>query len=117
MENTHIKAGVFGATGFTTSAPTVADTVPQAFRQALVEGSLADAEWIRPPAPRGRCRLSGLSRSTLIELGERGLIKLIRLRKPGAQRGIILIEKRSLLMYLRSVSPEGGEEGRSHEPG
>ena len=111
MGNTYENNGVFGATGFTTSAPTVADTVPPAFRQALVEASLADAEWIRPPAPRGRCRLSGLSRSKLIELGESGAFKLIRLRKRDAVRGVILIEKKSLLEFLRSIPAEGKTEG------
>jgi hypothetical protein len=100
-----------GGTGVTIRPPTVADTVPPKFRQALIEASLGDAEWIRPPAPRGRCRLTGLSRSSLIELGEAGAFKLIRLRKPGAIRGLILIEKQSLLNYLRSVRPEGKLEG------
>jgi hypothetical protein len=107
MSITHEKAGEFGVTGLKTTPPTVADTVPPQFRHALIASSLADAEWMRPPPPRGRCRLTGLSRSTLIQLGERGLIKLIRLRKPGARKGVVLISKESLLSYLRSVRPEG----------
>jgi hypothetical protein len=111
MEITQKQAGDFGVTGLKLTAPTVADTVPPQFRHALIASSLADAEWLRPPAPRGRCRLTGLSRSTLIQLGERGLIKLIRLRKPGARKGVVLIQKESLLAYLRSVRPECEENG------
>jgi hypothetical protein len=111
MKITHEPSREFGVTGLKTTPPTVADTVPPQFRHALVASSLADAEWLRPPAPRGRCRLTGLSRSTLIQLGERGLIKLIRLRKPGALKGVVLIEKESLLAYLRSVRPEGEKGG------
>jgi hypothetical protein len=95
---------------FTTGVPRVADTVPAKFRQALIEASLADAQWLRLPPPRGRCRLTGLSRTTLIELGERGLIKLIRLRKREVVRGIVLISKESLLSHLGSIRPAGEKE-------
>ena len=99
-------------TDYTTSVPTVAGTVPPQFREALIEASLADAIWIRPPPPRGRCRLTGLSRSSLIQLGEAGKFKLIRLRKRNATKGVILIEKESLLNYLRSIrSASEKEEG------
>lgn len=98
------EAGNAGATGLTTSAPTVAGGIPPKFRISLAESSLADAEWMRLPPPRGRDRLTGLSRTSLIELGERGAIKLIRVRKPNAMRGIVLIEKASLLSYLRSLT-------------
>jgi hypothetical protein len=111
MKDDYSKAGEFGVTGFKASAPTVAETVPPQFRQTLIEASLADAEWLRLPPPRGRCRLTGLSRTTLIELGERGLIRLIRLRKRDAVRGIVLIQKKSLLNYLRTICPAGGKEG------
>ena len=85
----------------------MAGSVPPKFRQALIESSVADAQWLRLPPPRGRDRLTGLSRTSLIELGERGAINLIRVRKPNALRGIVLIEKASLLNYLASLTPEG----------
>jgi hypothetical protein len=50
--------------------------------------------------------LSGLSRTSLLELGDRGLIKLRRLRKPGATKGIVLIHKASLLDFLASLPAE-----------
>lgn len=72
-----------------------------------VEPSLRDAEWIRLPLPGARCPLTGLSRTTLIELGDRGEIVMKRICKPGASRGIVIIQKRSLLDYLDHL---GGSE-------
>jgi hypothetical protein len=84
--------------------PTVAGgAVPPGFRPSFSEASLRDAEFIRLPPPSARCPLTGLSRTTLIELGDRGLISVKRVRKPGAMRGIVLIEKDSLLRYLRGL--------------
>ncbi|CAN5482502.1 hypothetical protein BH20VER3_BH20VER3_19060 [soil metagenome] len=105
------SAGNAGATGFEISAPRIAGTVPPKFRQALIESTLADAEWLRLPPPRGRCRLSGLSRTSLIELGERGAIKLIRVRRPGAMRGVVLVQKSSLTDFLNGLTPEGEKGG------
>ncbi len=129
------KAGNAGATGLTESAPigageippkslknrlaaamrdvppSVFGGVPPKFRQGLVESSLADSEFLRLPPPRGRDRLTGLSRTSLIELGERKAIKLIRVRKPNAMRGIVLIEKASLLSYLHGLAAEGESKG------
>ncbi len=110
MQGIYDTAGNAGATGLKQSAPTVAGGIPPKFKNALVESTLAEAEWLRLPPPRGRDRLSGLSRTSLIEGGERGLWKLIRLRKPGAMRGIVLIEKASLLSYLHSLTAEGQAE-------
>lgn len=109
----HDTAGNAGATGLTTSAPSVAGGIPPKFRSSLAESTLADAQFLRLPPPRGRDRLSGLSRTSLIELGERGAIKLIRVRKPGAMRGIVLIEKASLLSYLHGITPEGEKGGEN----
>jgi hypothetical protein len=50
--------------------------------------------------------LSGLSRSSLVELAQRGAIDMIRIRKPGSTRGICLIKKSSLLNYLNSLPAE-----------
>ena len=108
MQGIYHKAGNAGATGdLTSSAPTVAGGIPPKFKRSLAESALAEAEWLRLPPPRGRGRLSGLSRTSLIELGERGAIKLIRVRKPGALRGIVLVQKSSLLAFLNSIVPEG----------
>jgi hypothetical protein len=63
--------------------------------------SLRDSETFRLPKPKGRCPLSGLSRTSILENGEAGCFKLIRLRKRGSQRGIVLVDTKSFLAWLR----------------
>ena len=70
----------------------------------LPGSSLADAEFIRLPKPRARCPVSGLSRTTLCELLDTGVIKGVTIRKPGALRGIRLIVKQTLLDYLYGLA-------------
>ena len=110
-DNEKLNSGHPGATGLTKSAPTVSGGIPPKLSSSFAESTLADAEFLRLPPPRGRDRLTGLSRTSLIELGERGAIKLIRVRKPNAMRGIVLIEKASLLSYLHSLTSEGEKGG------
>jgi hypothetical protein len=72
--------------------------------------SVRDAEWLRLPLPGARCPPTGLSRTTLLELGDRGLITLKRIRKPGAARGIVIIHKNSLLDYLSGLESENDRQ-------
>jgi hypothetical protein len=65
--------------------------------------SLRDAEFLRLPRAKERCPISQLSRTTLCELIADGRIKAVKLRKKGAMRGIILINRQSLLDYLHSM--------------
>ena len=82
--------------------------LPEKFRGVFVEApTLRDAEWIRPPLPGSCCPLTGLSRTTLIELGDSGKIVMKRIRKPNATRGLIIINKQSLLDYLNGLPPIG----------
>lgn len=67
-------------------------------------------EWLRLPAPGGRCRFTGLSRGTLNELTIPGPandghppVKSVVLRKRGALRGIRLISYDSLMGYLSGL--------------
>lgn len=75
----------------------------------LTSDSTSKAEWIRLPRPGTRCPHTGLSRSTLVELcephGRSGIapIKSVVIRKPGAIRGIRLINYASLMNYLASL--------------
>jgi hypothetical protein len=69
-----------------------------------------DSDWARMP-PAGRAgkpggRLRGLSRTTLLELDELGLIKVIAIRKPGAAKSIRLVFVPSLDSYLHSLATE-----------
>ena len=68
-------------------------------------------EFIRLPLPGGRCRYTGLSRTTLCELAIpsatndfRPPVKSVLIRKRGALRGIRLINFDSLLEYLRNLN-------------
>lgn len=72
-------------------------TVPAAYGTT----PLRESETFRLPKPNGRCPLSGLSRTTILEHGENGDFKLIRLRKRGSRRGIVLVETASFLSWLQ----------------
>jgi hypothetical protein len=75
----------------------------------LGEASLRDSEYFRPPPPRGRCPLSGLSRTTILEHGDAGDFRMIRIRQRGKQKGIILCETASFLHWLNSLPSEARE--------
>jgi hypothetical protein len=67
------------------------------------------------PAPKERCPISGGSRSWLIEHGEAGDFKLLRVRQKGKLRGKVLMHVPSLLAWLRremetqTTQPKGGQ--------
>jgi hypothetical protein len=65
-------------------------------------------EFIRLPKPGERCRLTGLSRTTLCELIKAGHVKAKKLRQRGSLRGITLIVRDSLIEYLRSLEDAVG---------
>ena len=72
--------------------------VPEIRNGAIV----TEPEFIRLPRPKGRCPVSGLSRTTLAELVDSVAVKAAKLRKKGSLRAITLIHRESLLSYLRS---------------
>lgn len=106
--------------GLVSDRPTIAANagtgINRQLLQAFETASISEAEWLRLPSPRARCRLTGLSRTGLNELIEAKLIKAVKVRKPGAQRGVVLISRASLLNYLAKLdaeqngatTPEGG---------
>ena len=82
--------------------------------KAFLATDLSFAEWIRLPSPRSKCKLTGLARTTLNEVIERGDVRAITVRQPGATRGIKLINKSSLLAWLAKLDAEqnnGPKEG------
>ena len=89
----------------TVAANTAAGLSRKEFR-AFTEADLSVAEWVRLPSPRARCRLTGLSRTGLNEAIERGEIRAITVRQPGAVRGVKLINKASLVAWLRRLDQE-----------
>ena len=58
-------------------------------------------EFTRLPA-RGPCPWIGLSRSTILALEKAGAFSLIRVRRPGHVRGIVLVPVETVSAYLRT---------------
>ncbi len=87
IKNAHARGGELP------TAPVIAPTVSGVT-------SLRDSETFRLPKPSARCLLSGLSRTTILQHGEAGDFKLIRLRKRGSRRGIVLVGTASFLKWL-----------------
>lgn len=67
------------------------------------DASQVPPEFCRLPRPLTRCPLTGLSRTSLVELIDAGKVRAVRLRKKGAARGITLVNRQSLLDYLHSL--------------
>jgi hypothetical protein len=114
MEKSHnapLRSRPGDAAEFTTGRPTVAHNsgtaeLPAALRRSFESASLSESEFLRLPQPGTRCRLTGLSRSTLNELIEAGAIRAVTIRQPGARRGIKLLNRRSVLDYLARLDEE-----------
>ena len=68
--------------------------------KAMATDALAQSEFRRLPRPKERDALSGLSRTTMLQYGEEGCFKLIRLIRPGGTRGIVLVDTKSFLAWL-----------------
>ena len=94
--------------------PTLAGRVPVGSENKFNSAPLAEAEWTRLPRPNGgRCPISGLSRSGLIDLGVHVPGLIVSLRRPGAIRGACLVHLPTLRDYLRSVrESQLGKEGK-----
>src|ERR1035437_9832975 len=67
---------------------------------------LLPPEFVRLPRPKSRCAITGLSRSSLNDLIAAGKIRAVKLRKKGAARGILLINRQSLLDFLHSLESQ-----------
>jgi hypothetical protein len=108
-ENSKLHHALVDA-GLVSSRPTVAGNAGTAvdpkLLKAFAAAGIAEAEWLRLPSPRARCRLTGLSRTGVNELRAANLIRSIQVRKPGAQRGVVLINRASLLEYLAKLDAE-----------
>ena len=109
-KNGHTVQAQEAPVGFVVGLPTVAGNTgskfPRSLKSSFQEGNSSQAEFIRLPAPRTRCCLTGLSRTSLNELVESGAVRSVTLRKPGASRGIKLINRASLLDYLHGLEQE-----------
>ena len=110
LKHRHTEQAQEAPVGFVVGLPTVAGNTgakfPKALKSAFQEGNSSQAEFIRLPAPGTRCCLTGLSRTSLNELVESGAVLSVTLRKPGAKRGIKLINRAALLDYLHHLEHE-----------
>jgi hypothetical protein len=61
-------------------------------------------DWARMPKPKER--FFGMSRTTILELSQAGLIKTVSIRKPSANKGIRLIFVPSLREFLDKCTHE-----------
>lgn len=81
--------------------------------QAIGTTPSSNSEFFRLPKPGTRDPLAGLSRTSILENGEEGHFKIIRLRKGRSRRGIVLVETKSFLAWLHgqpAVTKEVGDE-------
>lgn len=60
------------------------------------------AIYFRLPKPGGRCPISGLSRTSLVELCLSGRVKFVRLKQGTKKRGVTLVNRQSFLDFLKS---------------
>ncbi len=64
--------------------------------------------FIRPPRPGQLCGHTGLGRSALYALVKEGKVPAISVRRPGAKRGVTLIEYDPLISYLEGLRKAEG---------
>ena len=101
-----------------TSKPTLLGQPPRGMDKAFAANPPGQLpEFACLPAPRKRCPISGCSRSFLLEHGEAGDFKIIRVRHPGKMRGKVLMHVPSLLAWLRRLAAEQTVVVVSAQPG
>lgn len=95
---------------FRTSKPTLLGTAPVGLEQrftTVATGQLP--EFTKLPPARGRCPLTGASRSWILDMEKLGKIKIVRVRQPGKMRGACFVYVPSLLALLRSELNGGSQ--------
>ena len=93
-----------GMAELVTGRPTLAGPIPPAFASRFQpsEAGLLP-EFCKLPRPRERCPYTGASRTWLLEHGDAGHFKLVRIRKAGSVRGAIFVHLPSLLAFIRGA--------------
>lgn len=95
-----------GPFSITTSRPSVAGNLPHGMEQRFDPAPIAEAEFLRLPSAKGRCRFTGLSRSGLVSAAK-AASAFISVRLPGRVRGAVLIDKTRLVDFLRGQADAG----------
>lgn len=93
-----------------TSRPSVAGNIPHGMEQRFEPAPIHEAEFLRLPSVKGRCRFTGLSRSGLVSAAK-AAGAFISVRLPGRVRGAVLIDKEKLTAFLRANAGTGKEVG------
>jgi hypothetical protein len=101
-KNSYCGADRDGAPQFTLGRPTLAGSIPAGFEKLFEPVGNPTPEFAKLPRPRERCPITGASRTWLLEHGDAGHFKLVRIRKTGATRGAIFVHVASLLAFLHS---------------
>jgi hypothetical protein len=81
---------------------------PEGVNVLVVPPSAVLPEFIRPPKAGEICPVTGLARTTLLELLQEAgqqKIPVRHLRKPGAVSGISLIPRQALVDYINALPP------------
>jgi hypothetical protein len=107
-----------------TALRVIGDQVPEGMTILVVPPSTIQPEFIRLPKAPAVCPVTGLPRTTMVELlKEAGSkVKVRRFRKRGSTRGVLLIGRQSLIDYIDGQpapdwvgSPTGDLEGEGEE--
>ena len=101
--NPRSDPGATPSADLTAAPPSLAQNLPRGWVNA---SSLADAEWMSLPRPRERDRYANLSRTTLLEMLDRGDVRGCVQRRPGALRGKRLVQLPSLKAHLDRLADE-----------
>ena len=103
-----------GAAGeLTTNLPTVAGRIPPELQGRFRSAEPGEPEFCRLPSPRGRCSISGASRSWLVEHNAQGGNFLFTVRQKGKQRGTVFVDVSKLKSFLRSWQAANEAERRT----
>ncbi len=119
--NVKVTPGAVGLPEVVTGRPTVAPNTGARLNHKNLRGfqaveGTAVPDWARLPRPSTRCQYSGLSRTTLLELIDRGAFRAVTIRQPGATRGIRLFHLPGLFAYLARLDVEQNGAGTTPSP-
>jgi hypothetical protein len=92
-----------GLPGIKTGRPSIAGNLPYGMQERFDPAPIAEAEFLRLPPAKGRCRFTGLSRSGLVAVAK-AAGAFISVRLPGRVRGAVCIDKAKLADYLRRAA-------------
>ncbi|WP_395753354.1 hypothetical protein [Prosthecobacter sp.] len=91
---------------------------PEGVNVLVVPPSAVQPEFIRPPKIGEVCPITGLARTTFLELLQQAGPKRIPvryLRKPGATTGIALVPRQPLVDYINSLPAPDWQENEEEE--